>query len=531
MSARRLRICLVALIIGLTCFLLAVWVPRSPRRTADTAAPPVQDAAPSTPPHAPPPGRPFRPQPLAYTGAVPDAADLRSAVEGANVIICVLDAARADHFGAYGYPRDTTPNFDRLAGEGVLFEQHFCEAPETHPSTISLLTGEYPDTHGQLTNGPAQVSVAGRWPALTLEGAFADAGFSTYLVSSSKIVTPEFGIGRDFQEQYFVEDPRTRPHYSRQPEGRGTLDLITALGEQLDQVAGQWKRHDARFFAYFHVYPPHDPYVAPERFQSPFRGKQPPYYWRARTPTGIGDAVKPGEPKPGDVWLDLYDANMRWADSFLGHLEETLRKSGLLEHTLLIVTADHGEAMREHGYAFHINCPYDETLHIPLLVRFPRARVPRGRVYALTQTIDLFPTFLDLFRIAGSHPGLQGKSLLPLLTGEVPKVNDFLVSRTTGDTCCYTVRDAHYALLLHAGAGGRALYDLDDDPWETIDLYRKERARASALERAFASFARGQRYPPTAFPDLTPAVRAPKPPLEELTSQQQRVLHSLGYAK
>ncbi len=531
MSALRLRICLIVLIAGLACFLLTKLVPRPPRRTADTAAPPVQDAAPSTPPHEPPPGRPFRPQPLAYPGAVPDAAGLRSAAEGANVIICVLDAARADHFGAYGYPRGTTPNFDRLAGEGVLFEQHFSEVPETHPSTISLLTGQYPDTHGQLVNGPTKVSVAGRWPTLTMEGALANAGFSTYLVSSSKLVTPQFGIGLDFQEKSLVEDPRTRPHHSRQPKERGTLDLVTALGEQLDQVAGQWKKRDARFFAYLHVYPPHDPYVAPERFQSSFRGKQPPRYWRARPQAGIGDPVGPREPKPGEVWLDRYDANLRWADSFLGHLEQTLRESGLLEHTLLIVTADHGEAMREHGYAYHINCPYDETLHIPLLVRFPGARAPRGRVYALTQTIDLFPTLLDLFRIAGSHPGVQGKSLLPLLTGEVPKVNDFLISRTTGDTCCYTVRDAHSVLLLHAGAGGRVLYNMDDDPWQTIDLYQKERGRASALERAFASFARGQRYPPTAFPDLMPVVNAPKPQPEELTPEQRRVLHSLGYTK
>lgn len=523
MSLRRLRILLA--VVGLACLPLAVrtlWPPHEA-----PAAP--ADPAPNTPPRTPPPGRPWRSQPLAYTGAAPKAAALRSAAKGANVIICVLDAARVDHFGAYGYPRNTTPNFDRLAKDGVLFEQHFCEAPETYPSTLSLLTGQYPDTHGRLTNAYGHVSGGGREPTRTLEGALAEAGWATHMVTSSKLVTPQFGIGRDFQRWALAEDPRTTPHGSKQPERRDKTDLITVLNGELKQVAKQWKEGDARFFAYLHVFPPHDPYVAPERFQSRFEGRRPPQYWRARPQPGVGDEVKPTEPKPGSVWLNRYDANLQWADSFVGELERTLREAGLLDRTLLIITADHGEAMREHGYAFHTNCPYDEALHIPLLVRFPGTGGPRGRVYALTQTIDLFPTLLDLLGIPGSRSSLQGKSLLPLLTGEVSKVNDYVVSRTASDECCYTVRDARGALLLHEGAGGRVRYDLDADPWETVDVYRKDRARAAALERAFADYARGQRYPPKAFRDLAPAGRAAKPPRTELTPEQRRALRSLGY--
>ncbi|MGD0113423.1 MAG: sulfatase [Armatimonadota bacterium] len=528
MSRRLVWIAAVVVAAGLVRLLIAVHSPQSPLTPG--SAPDLRArlsrswadlTAPRTPPRQPPPGRPFSEPPLTYSGTAPGAAQLRAAAKDAGVIICVLDAARIDHFACYGYPRDTTPNFDRMARDGVLFEQHFCQASQTRPSTISLLTGQYPDTHGQLANGAARTSSSeSSPPTVTLESALAQAGFSTFLLSSSPVVSPEYGVGEDFQH--------TRP--LRQARPAEPADPMAALVDDLRDAARRWKTQGGRFFAYIHVLPPHMPYRAPERMMRLFRG-QPPRYWRSKPDFAVEEEPKPEEPTSWTEWGNLYDANLRWADSFLGELEQTLRQAGILEHTLLIVTADHGEAMREHGYAFHTNCPYDEALHVPLLIRFPGKRKPTGRVRALTQTIDLFPSILDLCRIP-ARADVQGKSLVPLLAGETRAVNDYLVSRTLGDAPCYVIRDARTTLFLHQGGRKRALYDMDIDPWQTVNLYPKERARAAALEEDFRAFARRQRYPPVGFLDSTPApARGPARPPTKLTDEQRRTLRALGYVE
>ena len=232
---------------------------RAPRAT------PGAGAGRSSAPHAaarPPPGRPFVATPVTYRGPAPTAASLRAAVRGTNVIICVLDAARADHFSSYGYPRETTPNCDRLAQQGLAFEQHFCEAPITRPSTASLFTGLHPDSHGLLLNVSAE-PLSPRLP--TMEGAFAGAGYATYLLSSHAVASPEFGLGADFQ-------------YWRAPKVKGTegdFDRVAWLRAEFRALLPRWQARNARVFAYLHVLPPHYPYRAPSQFGRSSRAGRP----------------------------------------------------------------------------------------------------------------------------------------------------------------------------------------------------------------------------------------------------------------
>jgi arylsulfatase A-like enzyme len=273
------------------------------------------------------------------------------------------------------------------------------------------------------------------------------------------------------------------------------------------------------------------PYLAPASFVDVFRGQRPPRSWRGPAADGTEwDTSARLEPPTLTEWANLYDANLRWADSLVGDVVNTLRDAGVLEHTLLIVTADHGEAMREHGYALHQRCPYDETLHIPLLMRFPGKAPPVGRVHALTQTIDLVPTLLDLTGVPYPRDTLQGVSLVSLLAGESSAASRVMVSLTTGGgTRTYTVRDADSTLMLTAGAKVWGLYDMDADPWQTRSLRGQEGARTGPLLKAFRSFAQTQRYLPPDF--LDPSAKPHAPSAAGLSEEEKRTLRSLGYVQ
>ncbi|UCC68590.1 MAG: sulfatase-like hydrolase/transferase, partial [Armatimonadota bacterium] len=194
------------------------------------------------------------------------------------------------------------------------------------------------------------------------------------------------------------------------------------------------------------------------------------------------------------------------------------------------VTADHGETFGEHGYKWHPPCPYDEVIRIPLLIKFPGDKGPVGRVRALTQTIDLLPTILDLCQAPYPREEVQGRSLLPLLTGEADKINDYIFARTTGTLPAYVVHDLRWALLLYEGGKLRALYDLTADPWQTRNVIEEQPERAAELIEVFRRFALAQRNPPLHFVDAEAATRdLPPVPEVRMSEESRRELKALGY--
>ena len=460
--------------------------------------------------------RGFRPAP--FTPESPQVSSLREAARGANIVLIVIDAARADHTGCYGYPRDTTPNIDRLASSSVLFERHFCQSTDTKSSTASLLTSQYCDTH--LADGPRPLLDG----TFTWERGLEHRGFRTALFSSNLKASPVYGIGEDFQHAECDRDlePLVQPGEVRaKPEV-----LIRAFRRWLEQNRNQ------RFFAYLHFLPPHSPYFQPDDMTQLFAGLDPVHF----TPGGFEfpERVDPPKPPPPPLpeWINLYDANLRYADWGVGELEKVLSDMGLLERSLLIITSDHGEAFGEHGHVWHGRSVHEETAHIPLLVRFPGNELAGSRIPALTQTVDLLPTIFDLLEVPYPQEGVQGRSLLPLLAGATGTAHDYAFCRAGGDPSKYLVRSPRHALILYGNGRWRALYDLEDDPGQRKNVIDHYPEVADEMAAAFGRFAESQRRPPLDFLDPD-AELPPLPPTRELelTPEQRQQLRNLGYLR
>jgi len=455
-------------------------------------------------------------------------AALRRKAEGANVVICVLDAARPDHFGCYGYDRYTTPNIDGLARESVVFDSHYCQATYTGISTACLLTGQYPETHLVSRSRPLPES------AFTLARGLEGAGFRTVLFSSNVMVSPEgpYGNGGDFQEEFSLSK----------------LDPVLLEGEQrfyspepLLRLFEDWleRNESNRFFVYLHFTPPHVPYDMPEKFRLAFAGLRPPDYQADRYHPGEFDFPVDRENiavPPLPLWINLYDANLRYGDWAAGEVESRLRQAGVFENTLFIITSDHGEAFGEHGWVHHGAPWHEEVTHIPLLIKFPSSIRGGRRVAALTETVDLLPTICDLFQIPCPEKEVQGRSLLPLVTGDADRIREHVFTRVSEDGGKYVVRGERYSLLLWANENWRGLYDLAEDPEQRVNLIEREPERAAELMQAFRAFAESQRRPPRRYlagdaklpPDSTEAEETERP---VLSPEARKDLEALGYLK
>jgi len=455
--------------------------------------------------------------------------ELRAAVDDANVVICVLDAARADHVGCYGYPRDTTPNIDRLAPQAVVFDSHFPQSPMTRMSTVSLLTGLYPDTH---------LAYADRVIApdmFSLEKALQGAGFRTGLFSANVYASPKTGVGLDFEVAKTTHsefgattgNPEEPPLGIGGPEGK---DSAHWPGHVLG-LFSDWLRdaRRSRFLAYIHIMPPHTPYAAPKEVKALFASSDPPNAWSGSFPfPGLEPKLEKQDRLPLNQWVNLYDANLRWADEGVGELVRMLSDAGVLDDTLLIVTSDHGEGFGEHGYLYHSFGVYDELLRAPLLIRFPHGDIV-GRMSALTETVDVAPTICDLLGI--SYPSsVQGRSMVPLMTGESPDLHDCVYSRALGQTPAYLVRTTDHALMLYYGGVRRALFDLRKDPKELTNVIDTQPEERDRLLDAFRRFADTQAFKPYEFidPDAKPVPPKPRP-RARISEDTKRELRALGY--
>ncbi len=463
--------------------------------------------------------RPVVKQSAAPASSPTTAKEVRLRAARANILIVALDSARADHFGCYGYPRETTPNIDALAKQSMLFERHFTDYPETLASTASLLTGTYADTH-QSGRNTADYLAAVPW---TLPGALRAAGYSTALFSSHPIVTRVVGDTRLFDT---VEGNRTGIVAIGEERAFDPSGTVAAFSSWLDQ------KSKSPFVAYVHLLPPHHPYPSPDEYKQLFANEKPPTAWQgdypfpeiARDDRERGDMAPP----PLGQWVDRYDSSLRWGDWGVGKLEETLRAKKLLDKTVLIVTADHGEAFGEHGYIYHDFGVYDELLHIPLLIRLPGGGL-HGQIQALTQTIDLAPTVLDLLGMEAGRE-VQGHSLLPLIAGEKRDVRETVFARAAGSPRSYLVRNKDWALILFEGAELRALYDLRADPKETRNSIDEQPQVAAQMTHTFRQFALTQKARPLQFVDASYRP-PPGPKLREtpLDYEMRRDLKALGY--
>jgi len=318
--------------------------------------------------------------------------------KGANIIVVILDAAARDRFGLYGSTNGATPTVDALARESVVFDRAVAQASYTLASTASLFTGQLPPTHG-VANGMGRKARELPADTRTFARVLADAGYATIQFTGNPN-SVRLGLAQGFgQVRYPDSSGYVRRAEDYQPE---IQDWLTT--------------HDEPFFLYVHYVQPHNPYnAAPDRF---YVGLDPDYEGRF---DGAHETLLPLfrgalEAGPEDVanLRGVYEGNLRYADWALGELLGILGKSGLLEKSVLLVTADHGESLGERGEFGHGKNVHRETVPIPLLVRFPARFGLTGRRQLPLGTVDLMPTLLDFVGVARPE-GIWGRSRLAAL--------------------------------------------------------------------------------------------------------------------
>ncbi|HSY50331.1 MAG TPA: sulfatase-like hydrolase/transferase [Thermoanaerobaculia bacterium] len=350
--------------------------------------------------------------------------------ERPNVLVITIDTLRADHLGCYGFTLARTPSIDKLARESVRFTDAISAAPITMPSHSSIFTGLYPPAHGVRDNGAYALGEG----AVTLADRLRNAGYTTHAFVSALVLNRRYNLNKGFEtyddDLWSEAEPKLFMIRER---------LAPKTADHFLQWFDGWNRARTKpFFAWVHFFDAHQPY----------------------------------HPSASDLSVSVspYDASIAGIDRQIGRIVETLRSQGLLENTLLIVTADHGESLGEHGEQTHAIFVYDATVRVPLLIRYP-AFAPA--VYAApVRSVDIMPTVLGVLGLPGGDltdghdlgPAIRGKEPAPPL----PQYSESLLSEVGfGMAPLFAIRDDGYKFIR---APRPELYDLRNDPHELHNL-------------------------------------------------------------
>jgi len=386
----------------------------------------------------------------------------------------MVDTLRADHTSLYGYERPTTPFLEELGAQSVVFERARAQAGCTFPSVNSILTSRYPFDFYR--HGPGNMGIPDAFPSIAeiLKGL----GHTTIAVSASPIVratpskfNPSAGFGRGFD--IFDESCLWR---SAECVNKRAIELLTTV--------------EGPFFLYLHYMDPHDPYLPPaahdHRFAGAFKG---PDFIAAGNPNPIAEMLYDGGPEVDfderDIqhMVDLYDEEILYFDTMLGELVGGLDERGILDHSVLVVTSDHGEEFLEHGHVKHCRGVWDTLTRVPLIIRFPGGRGARI-VETPVQLIDLLPTVLESLGVSADGLGMEGVNLRPLLEGATPP-RDLAFS----DQERYrSVDDGNYHLILDGMEWSFSLFETRSDPLEQHNLYTTDPDRATRFEGALTKW-------------------------------------------
>lgn len=346
-----------------------------------------------------------------------------------NVLLITLDTTRADRIGAYGYAQARTPNLDALARDGARFDDAAAHSPITGPSHAAMLTGRYPARHGVRDNATTPLPAG----AATLAEALAAKGFITGGFVGAFILDRAYGFDQGFQT-FAGGFTRVDSGGEANAERRG--DAVA--GDALKWIAGL--PGGQPFFGWVHLYDPHAPYEGG------------------------------------------YDAEVSFVDAQIGRLVDGLRAKGVLDQTLIMAIADHGESLGEHGEDEHGVFLYEPVMRVPWIARGPGI-TPRLIVTEQVRGIDLFPTVLDALGVEAAG-GIDGESVWPLLTGG------------TRANAPASYAESYYPRLHYGWSELRSvkadgfkaidapkpeLYNLRDDPGEQRNLYASQQALADRM--------------------------------------------------
>ncbi len=437
-----------------------------------------------------------------------------AAPDAPNVLVIVVDTLRADHVSSYGYARPTSPNFDRMAQQGVRFQNAISACSWSLPSHVSLLTGRYQFEHGVGSVQPEPwLGWGGRgmggFPALG--EALERKGYRTGAFSANRTYfSRDLGFGRGFVhfEDYFQSpsDAFVRTLYGREfariylkrsehslvkralrklgftslldqdAEGSGSYGGAFGVRKRADAVNQEvtdWIDHDRQrpFFAFLNYFDVHDPYGGPRDY-----------------------------PKPSWMQLsavDAYDYSVKYVDDHIGQLMAELERRGLTDHTLVVITSDHGESLGQHHLRTHGKALYWELVHVPLVIWYP-GHVPAGATVATPVTNAAIPaTIMDLLGAGAENPFPPGTLSALWQTGGAPNWPDPLselaynaisdkedqlarkLVPTASRGAMKSLVTSQWQFITHETMGNQ-LYDWVSDPAELNNLIHQPDSQATA---------------------------------------------------
>ncbi len=359
-----------------------------------------------------------------------------------NILLVTLDTTRWDRLGAYGDREAQTPNLDRLAAEGILFEQAITSAPLTLPAHSTLFTGMLPPRHGVRDNGGYVLDA--RHP--TLASMLKTSGRATGAFVGAFVLDSKWGLNQGFDTYVDRFDVSKYKSISLGDVARRADEVVENALPWLDQHAGR------PFFAWLHFYDAHSPYDPPEPFRSRFRDKP-------------------------------YAGEISFVDHQLGRVLQWLDTRGLKERTIVVVIGDHGESLNEHGEGTHGLFIYDATTRVPFIVRTPFVNLAGRRIKSTVRSEDVLPTLLDM--LGQQVPdGVEGTTLVPLMTGQAPDLNLDAYSESLYARNHYgwsELKSLRSGRFKYIATTKPELYDLERDPDERVNLYAERRSLAETM--------------------------------------------------
>lgn len=426
-----------------------------------------------------------------------------------NILIVVLDAVRFDHLSCYGYERKTTPNIDKLSTRGILFENAFSTSCWTPPSHASLFTGLYPSFHGVYT-GDSVLDVSEK----TLVEILRDAGYRTLGISSipQLSITKKFDRGFDEYVEAWKLDQTPRRTLKWKAKIRSFFHLDDPVTRYIYEQIRRWikeRNSSMPFFIFANMNTAHSPYDPPTRYLSRhasttnFRmtkklrnlAARDGYRYMARQ-------MEVTEDEFGRLEY-LYDGEITYLDELLGHLFIFLQATDLLEDTVILLLADHGENFGDHGLMYHQFCLYDSLIRIPMIWHYPRT-IPHGeRISTLASILDVMPSMLRWAALPPeSYSAAQGTSLFPGPPSIPHEDRNFVIAEYQAppgvfnyfrrmtpnfDHSVYekgykSIRTPHYKYIV-SSKGNEELYDLAKDPKEQHNVVNGFREEADKLRQ------------------------------------------------
>lgn len=402
-----------------------------------------------------------------------------------NVLLITLDTTRRDHLGCYGNQGVKTPHLDRLAAEGVLFEEGTSPVPLTCPSHSSMFTGVFPPQHGVRNNGGFSLKP----DRVTLAEILKEHGYRTGGFTAAYVLNRVFGLHQGFD---VYDDDLSGGEQSVQ---EGVFTARERRGEAVVAKSLEWlkEKPQERFFLWTHFYDAHTPYNPPAPYREAYQH-------------------------------DPYSGEIAYIDEQVGKLLAALDELGVRDRTLVVAVGDHGESLQLHGESSHAFFIYDSTILVPYIIAVPPARdlkMPRGkRLAGQVRLVDLLPTILSVLEIP-APPGIQGVTLLPYMVEgkDVPGFDNYCETLLTmldyGWSDLIGVRTSRWKYI---DAPTRELYDLERDPWELDNLAATYPDMVEEMRGKLARLLAGESGQGAgAFASM------------EMSDEMRRSLQSLGY--